>query len=106
MKEVWAVLLGILLIFGVSKAKADPLDDLLQGKLVEYDGVCRFDKNDMLVFENSDDMKVVRCVVGFEPPDRHDKKFVLLFDDNGPVVLLEYSKMNKAQRKLWNRGSI
>ena len=105
MKEVWAIIIGILVIFGVSKAKAGELDDLLQGKLVEYNGTCRFDKNDMLVFENSDDMKVVRCVVGFQPPDT-DIKYVLLFDDKGAAVLLEYSMVRKAQRVVWKRGSI
>lgn len=106
MKEVWALIIGILVIFGVSQVKADELDDLLQGKLIEYDGTCRFDKNDMLVFKNSDDMKVVRCVVGFMPPDTDDKKFVLLFDAVGPAILLEYSKVKKAQRKLWVRGAL
>lgn len=86
-------------------AKADELDDLLKGKMTEYVGVCRFDKNDMLIFKDQEDMKLVKCVVGTEPPDT-DTKFVLLLLDDKPAVLLEYSMTRKAQRVLWKRGSI
>lgn len=106
MKEVWAIIIGILVIFGVSQVKAGELDDLVADKLVEYNGSCRFDKNDMLVFTNSPDNKVVKCLVGFEPQDPNDKKFVLVYDHVGPAFLLEYSKVRKAQRVIWKRGSI
>lgn len=85
-------------------AKAGELDDLLKGKMTEYVGTCRFDKNDMLIFESQEDMKVVKCVVGTEPPDS-DTKFVLLFLNEEPTVLLEYSMPHRAQRVLWKRGS-
>ena len=91
--------------FFAGTVKANELDDLLKGKMTEYVGNCRFDKNDMLVFQDTEDMKIVQCVVGFEP-DNEDSKFVLLFLDKKPVVLLEYSMSRKAQKVLWKRGSI
>ena len=106
MREVWAIIIGILVIFGVSQVKASELDDLVADKQVEYVGSCRFDKHDMLVFKDSSDMKVVKCVVGFVPGTPDDLKYVLVFDQTGPAFLLEYSKVSKAQRKLWSRGSI
>lgn len=102
------ILLVIALVFVsvfASYAKAGELDDLLEGKVVEYNGTCRFDKNDMIIFESQENMKVVRCVVGFAPPDTDDLKYVLLFMNDKPVVLLEYSMVRKAQRVLWKRGN-
>lgn len=106
MKEVWAILIGILVIFGVSQVKAGELEDLIATKQVEYVGTCRFDKNDILVFENSDDMKVVKCIVGFEPGEPDDLKYVLVYYADKPAFLVEYSKVRKAQRVIWRVGSI
>jgi hypothetical protein len=103
MKKLFLALVVAFLSLG---AMADELNDLLQGKLVEYRGICRFDQNDMLVFRNGDDVKQVKCLVGFEPEDPTDKKFVLLFLNDEPTVLLEYSLVRKAQRVLWKRGSV
>lgn len=106
MKEVLAILIGILVIFGVSQAKGGELDDLVADKYVEYVGKCRFDKNDMLVFKDSEDMKVVKCLVGFEPGEPDDLKYVLVYHNDEPAFLLEYSKVRKAQRVLWKVGAI
>lgn len=107
MKARTILLVIALIVVGMfaCSAKANELDDLLKGKMTEYVGVCRFDKNDMLIFKDQEDMKLVKCVVGTEPPDP-DTKFVLLFLNDEPTVLLEYSMTRKAQRVLWKRGSI
>ena len=107
MKARTILLVIALIVVGMfaCSAKAGELDDLLKGKMTEYVGVCRFDKNDMLIFKDQEDMKLVKCVVGTEPPDP-DTKFVLLFLNDEPTVLLEYSMTRKAQRVLWKRGSI
>jgi hypothetical protein len=106
MKARTILLVIALVVVGMfsCSAKAGELDDLLKGKMTEYVGTCRFDKNDMLIFESQEDMKVVKCVVGTEPPDS-DTKFVLLFLNEEPTVLLEYSMPHRAQRVLWKRGS-
>lgn len=106
MKEVWAVLIGILVLFGVSQAKGGELDDLVATKHVEYVGLCLFDKNDMLTFTHSPDNKAVKCIVGFEPGEPDDIKYVLVYHNNEPAFLVEYSKVRKAQRVLWKVGAI
>lgn len=92
--------------FFAGTVKAGELDDLVATKQVEYVGLCRFDKNDVLIFRNGDDVKSVQCVVGIEPHDPHDLKYVLVFHKNEPMFLLEYSMVRKAQRLLWKRPSI
>lgn len=85
-------------------AHANELEDLLKNKETEYVGVCRLDANGMLVFNNPAAKTTPKCVVGAEPGEK-DLKAVLIFDDNGPLKLLEYSLKGRKQRTLWARGS-
>lgn len=85
-------------------ARADELKDLLGNKVVEYAGVCRLDANGMLVFNNPATKTTPECIVGSEPGET-DLKAVLIFDEKGPVKLLEYSLKGRKQRTLWVRGA-
>lgn len=105
LKYVVGIILFVVFMWATKSANANELNRLLEGKQTEYVGTCRFDKNDMLIFKDEADMRLVKCVVGVEPPDM-DTKFVMLLDDTGPVVLLEYSMTRNAQRKVWNRGAL
>lgn len=104
-KYLIGIVLAICLMAWVSSSKASELDDLLKNKVVEYNGICRIDKFEMLTFEDGEDVKNVRCVVGVEPPDM-DMKYVLLFDEKGPVALLKFSLEKRAQQKIWSRGAV
>ena len=85
-------------------AHADELQDLLGKKLVEYQGVCRLDANGMLVFDDKEAKTSPVCIVGADAGEQ-DLKAVLIFDDNGPVKLFEYSLKGRKQRTLWSRGA-
>lgn len=86
-------------------AHADELKDLLGDKVVEYQGVCRLNAQGMLVFTDKETKSAPECIVGIEK-GKSDLKSILIFDEKGPVRLLEYSLKGKKQRTLWSRGSV
>ena len=86
-------------------AHADELKDLLGDKVVEYQGVCRLNAQGMLVFTDKETKSAPECIVGIEK-GKSDLKSILIFDEKGPVKLLEYSMKGKKQRTLWARGAI
>ena len=105
MKKVIFVVVAILAILGWNSVKADELKDLLGQKVVEYQGVCRINAQGMLVFTDKETKSVVECIVGADVGEK-DLKSVLIFDEKGPVKLLEYSLKGRKQRTVWSRGSV
>lgn len=100
------IVLAFVLAIMAFASHADELLKLIDNKQVEYAGVCRFDKNDMLTFTEASTDKVVKCVVGFVPGEPDDLKYVLVYYNNEPVFLVEYSKVRRAQRVIWRKPSI
>lgn len=98
-------ILGLVLVGIFSDVRAGELEDLLKDKDVEYIGVCRLDSNGMLVFDEKKTKTKPECVVG-APKGETDIKTILLYDEKGPVKLLEYSLKGKKQRTIWSRGSV
>lgn len=98
-------LVGLVLVGIFSDVRAGELEDLLKNKDVEYVGVCRLDANGILVFDNKRAKTTPECVVG-APKGETDIKTVLIYDEKGPVKVLEYSLKGRKQRIIWSRGSI
>lgn len=101
MKEVWAILIGILVIFGVSQvAKAGELEEIVKDKQVVYAGSCLIDKKANLTFEVEKAVGEFRCVVGVQEGNT-DQFWVLFYSGDKPYRLILFTKSTGAQVTLW-----
>lgn len=111
MKAIGKGILVVLITIGlwavacnVKAGTQDELRELLDNKIIVYNGVCWFDKKNILTFKTEDKVTVKRCVVGMELPDQ-TKHYVLLTGKGGATELLVYDETTKTQKSLWRTGT-
>lgn len=95
---------AILMLTMSVPAKADLLKHL-EGKKLVYVGVCWFDKDGTLTFDNKARKTVLDCSVGMALPDE-TKHYVLLYHNKKPSKLVMYDETTKKQVTLWVGNSI
>ena len=77
-----------------AKFEDKKLEAILQGKLTEYVGKCRMDKDGKLTFDVEKTVVSIDCLVGADPKTINDK-FVLLFDKGMPKALIKATLADK-----------
>lgn len=87
------------------EAKAQSLEQLLEGKTVVYVGVCWFNKAGTLTFKRSDVKVTTDCVVGMTPDDQ-TLHYILVTKDNKAVKLVVYDEKTKKQKLLWSASGV
>lgn len=96
----WYLALVLVLWAMCQPAKAGDLDKHLEGKKLVYVGVCWFDKNGVLTFDNNKKKAVIKCAVGMAIPDQ-TKHYILLYYNDKPAKLVMYDETTKKQVTLW-----
>ena len=98
------IIIAVILLSLSTFSYAGDVEEILEGKEVEFQGVCSFNAKNELVFTKKDAVKQYLCVVGFENA-KSPKRWVGLVDEKGyhTIILIDIKTM--VQKVLWKRGN-